>query len=69
MARPRAEEEIEREPEACGGEARPLQNAKRTRQIAEPELIDKGERQHRIDGDQPQGIEEPRQVGSARFVP
>ena len=62
MARPRPEDEIERESEACRSEARTLQDAQGTRQIAKPELIDKGERQHRVDNDQPQGIEEPRQV-------
>src|SRR4029079_4277229 len=31
-------------------------------QVAKPELIDQGEREHRIDGDQSQGVEEPRQV-------
>ena len=31
-----------------------------TRQVAKPELVDEGEHQHRVDGDQPQGIEKPR---------
>jgi hypothetical protein len=59
MARPWAEDEIEREPKARSGESRSLQNAQGARQVAEPELIDKGERKHRVDKDQPQGIEKP----------
>lgn len=50
MARSRAKDEIERKPEACGDEARPLQDAQGTWQVAKPELIDKGERQYGIDG-------------------
>jgi hypothetical protein len=42
VARPRAEDDVEGEPEACGEKYGPLQNAQGTRQIAEPELIDKG---------------------------
>jgi hypothetical protein len=67
MAGTRAEQQIKRETEAGGDEARPLQNAQRTRQVAKPQLIDEGEHQDRIDGDQPQRVEEPRQV--ARHAP
>ena len=52
MARPRTEHEIERKPEACCEERHPLQDAQGARQVAKPELIDKGERKHRVDGDQ-----------------
>ena len=40
-----------------------LQDADRARQIAEPELIGKGEDQDRVDGHEPQGVEQPRQIG------
>src|SRR4029079_1889057 len=36
-------------------------------QVAKPELIDQGERENRIDGDQSQGVEEPRQVAWHAF--
>ena len=59
VARSRAEDDVEREPETGGEKRSPLQNAEGTRQIAKPKLIDKGERKHRVDKDQPQGVEQP----------
>jgi hypothetical protein len=42
MARARAEDHVEREPKTGSDKACSLQNAERTGQVAEPELIDKG---------------------------
>ena len=59
MARARAEDHVEREPKTRSDKARSLQDSEGTGQIAEPELIDKGERKHGVDEDQPQGVEKP----------
>lgn len=59
VARPWTEDQIERDAEPGGDEARPLQDADRARQITKPELIDEGENQDRVDGHKPQGIERP----------
>jgi hypothetical protein len=63
MARPRSEHQIERNADASGGKAGPLQDAQGTRQIAKPELIDEGDRKRCNDGDQPEGVEQSRQFG------
>jgi hypothetical protein len=63
MARPRPEDQIQRNAKSRGDEASPLQNADRARQVAEPELVGKGEDQDRVDGHEPQGVEQPRQIG------
>src|SRR4029450_4167547 len=62
MARPRTQQKIERDAEARGNEGAPLQDADRARQVAEPELVDEGKSEQRIDGDEPQGVQKPRQV-------
>ena len=59
MARARAEDHVEREPKTRSDKARSLKNAQGTGQVAEPELIDKGQCKHRVDKNQSQGVEKP----------
>ncbi len=63
MARSRSKEKIERDTEARGDKAHALQNAERTGQIPEPELIDERKHEHRIDGDQAERVQELGLVG------
>jgi multidrug efflux pump subunit AcrA (membrane-fusion protein) len=60
MARPRTKQKIERDAEACGDEADPLQDAEGARQVTEPELVDERKHEQGVDGDEPQGVEKPR---------
>ena len=62
MARLRSEQDGEREPESGGGQPGTLQDAERTGKMAEPKLVDEREREHRIDGNQRQSVEELRHV-------
>ncbi len=68
MTGPRAEYQIERYAKSRRDKSCPLQDAERTRQIAEPKLVGEGEHQHRVDRYEPEGIEQPRPLAVTRSL-
>ena len=69
MARLWSEDNVQRKAKTRGGEPGALQDAERTGKIAEPELIDKGEREHGVDGHQRQSVEQLRHVTRHATLP